>query len=179
MKDEFWCEVEELFHRALERPARDRAAFLAKACHDRPKVKQEVESLLASHEAADDFIEAPAFEVAPDLVGDALGISLTGRTIGIYAVEEEIGRGGMGVVYLARDTRLGRPVALKALAPQYTRDSHRRRRLQREAQAAASLSHPGIATVYALVEEGDELYIVTEYIRGETLRAEIERGPLA
>ena len=82
---------------------------------------------------------------------------------------EEIGRGGMGVVYAAEDERLGRTVALKALTPEYTRDPVRRERLTREARAAAALSHPAIATVFALEEIDGELYIVSELVRGRTL----------
>ena len=84
----------------------------------------------------------------------------------------------MGVVYLADDTRLRRPVAIKALTREFTGDNQRRDRLRREAQAAAALSHPGIATVYALEEFDDNLYIVCEYVPGETLRAEVDNGPL-
>ncbi|MGE5362117.1 MAG: serine/threonine-protein kinase [Bacteroidales bacterium] len=101
------------------------------------------------------------------------------RSIGPYKILEEIGRGGMGVVYLADDTRLGRQVALKALPPSLARDAALRERLRREARAAAKLSHPGIATVHALEEIDDELFIVSEYVRGHNLRIEIERGPLA
>ena len=83
----------------------------------------------------------------------------------------------MGVVYLARDTRLGRAVALKAVSRGGT-DSVGRARLQREARAAASLAHPGIATVYALEEDGDDCYLITEYLQGRTLRDELVDGPL-
>ncbi len=104
--------------------------------------------------------------------------TLTGRTLGPYKVLEEIGRGGMGIVYAAEDTRLGRKVALKALPPDYTRDPVRRERLRREARAAASLTHPSIATVFALEELEGELYIVSELVRGRTLRDELHDGPL-
>jgi tRNA A-37 threonylcarbamoyl transferase component Bud32 len=100
------------------------------------------------------------------------------RTIGPYKLLEELGRGGMGVVYLADDTRLGRQVAVKALPPSLARDPSLRERLRREARAAAMLSHPAIATVHALEEIDDELFIVSEYVRGHSLRLEIERGPL-
>src|SRR5206468_11381135 len=95
-----------------------------------------------------------------------------------YHVIEEIGRGGMGVVYAAEDQRLRRTVALKALTPEYTRDPIRRERLTREARAAAALSHPAIATVFALEEIEGELYIVSELVRGRTLREELHDGPL-
>ncbi len=83
----------------------------------------------------------------------------------------------MGVVYLAEDVRLGRTVALKALAPKFTGDAARRERLRREARAAASLTHPGIATVYALEEFDGQIFIAGEYVPGETLREELARGP--
>ncbi len=106
------------------------------------------------------------------------GGSLDGRLIGPYIVRHEIGRGGMGIVYLADDTRLSRRVALKALPPELGRDRRRRERLRQEARAAAALSHPGIATVYALEEIGDELYLACELVPGPTLRALIESGPV-
>ena len=174
-----WALVNDLFHRALELPADRRAAFLDAACAGRSSLRDEVASLLAAHERANDFIEAPAAEAArlAALVDEA-SPSLVGRTLGHYQVERVIGEGGMGVVYLASDTRLGRAVALKALAPRFTSDEGRRERLRREARAAAQLSHPGIATVYALEEFDDHLYIASEYVAGETLRTELSRGAL-
>lgn len=88
-----------------------------------------------------------------------------------------LGVGGMGVVYLADDTRLGRTVALKAIAPRFAADDTRRERLRREARAAATLTHPNIAIVYALEEIDGHLFIASEYVPGETLREEIGRGP--
>src|SRR5688572_6756353 len=99
-----------------------------------------------------------------------------GTVLGSYTVVREIGRGGMGRVYLASDGRLGRTVALKALPPQLTREPLHRDRLRREARAAAVLTHPGICTVYALEEFDGELYIATEFVEGHTLREEIAEG---
>ncbi|HEY2930922.1 MAG TPA: serine/threonine-protein kinase [Acidobacteriota bacterium] len=104
---------------------------------------------------------------------------MIGQTISHYRVIEKLGEGGAGVVYLAEDMRLGRNVALKALPPHATHDAHLRQRLKQEARAAAQLSHPGIAAVYDIEEAGNDLLIVYEYVQGETLRREIENGPLA
>ena len=127
----------------------------------------------------------PPPEVVPtppeDAAGgdEAGGAGLTaGRRLGPYRIMRKLGEGGMGVVHLAEDTRLGRRVAIKALPPRFIRDERRRRRLRREARAAASLTHPGIATVYALEEFDGALCIVSEYVAGETLRQELAAGPL-
>src|ERR1051326_283054 len=95
-----------------------------------------------------------------------------------YRILEKLGQGGMGVVYLAEDTRLGRRVAIKMLRPEETGDAHRRQRLEQEARAAANLSHPAIATVFALEESTAGTFIVFEYVPGETLRSLVEPGGL-
>jgi serine/threonine protein kinase len=170
-----WSRVNDLFHRTLGEPPERRGAFLAEACAGAPAIQAEVQSLLDAHARASDFIEAPPAEAVAAREDSAL----TGQQIGQYRVLRVLGRGGMGVVYLAEDTRLGRTVALKSVAPRFTADEGRRERLRREARAAASLSHPGIATVYALEEFGAQLYIASEYVPGETLRDELARGPLS
>jgi serine/threonine protein kinase len=172
---EQWAKVNDLFHAALERPAGERRAWLEAVTGSDPEAMREVEALIAAHESEPSFLDAPAVLADPPLPA---GSSLTGRQIGAYAVSREIGRGGMGVVYLAHDTRLGRDVAIKALPRDLPGDERRRERLRREARAAAALAHPNIATIYALEEEGDELYLVSEYVRGNTLREELTRGPL-
>jgi serine/threonine protein kinase len=175
-------EVSELFHRALELAPADRAAFLDVACAGDASLRAELESLLASHETAGTFMEAPPADAVRLIeLADRSGASLVGQTLGQYEIRRVLGAGGMGVVYLAEDTRLGRTVALKAIAPQFAADHGRRERLRREARAAATLSHPNIATVYALEQSGDQLFIAAEYVAGETLREEINRGrqPLA
>jgi hypothetical protein len=172
-----WRQVHDLFHAALERGPAERQSFLDTETAGDPDLRREVETLLRSHSRASGFLDEPAWRVAADLILENTG-SLTGRQLGSYVVGEEIGRGGMGVVYAARDQRLGRSVALKALTPEFTRDRARRERLTREARAAAALSHPAIATVFALEEIDGELYIVSELIDGSTLRAELAAGAL-
>ena len=175
MTPERWKQVNALFHAALER-GEDRQAFIGTATADDAELRREVETLLAAHRSSPDFLETPAWGVAPELMFDDEP-TLTGRTIGPYRVTEEVGRGGMGIVYAAEDTRLGRLVALKALAPESVRDPAGRERLRREARAAAALSHPAIATIHALEEIDGELFIVSELVRGRTLREEIRSGP--
>jgi serine/threonine-protein kinase len=172
---EQWARVNALFHEGLARPAAERVSWLAGQTSD-PDVAREVLALIAAHESDGAFLESPAVAFAETTAAPAAP-PLVGRVIGPYEVEREIGRGGMGVVYLARDTRLGRAVALKAVGRGGT-DSIGRARLQREARAAASLAHPGIATVYALEEDGDDCYLITEYLQGRTLRDELIDGPL-
>jgi len=175
---ERWQRINELFHAALEEEPDARGTFLQVACGDDSELLAEVESLLSSHSLADEFIEVPAYESAADLLQVEDDESLVGQQLGPYKVEKKIGQGGMGVVYLAEDTRLGRTVAIKALPSNLTCDERSRERLRREARAAATVSHPGIATVHSLEEVDDHLYIVYEYVRGRTLREELAEGRL-
>ena len=178
MDPERWRRVGELFHRALEHDAGDRARFLDGACGGDPELRAEIESLLAHHEDGTPRV-APTPPEEPTRAGDDSGDErLDGRRLGPYRVIRKLGEGGMGMVHLAEDSRLGRRVAIKVLPPPFTRDEPRRRRLRREARAAASLAHPGIATVYALEEFDGALCIVSEYVPGETLRQELAGGPL-
>jgi hypothetical protein len=181
---ERWRQINDLFHAVLDERPEARDAFLTSAAAGDAELAREVRSLLQRHESVGDFLEKPAYQVAAKLILDddpnaPPAPALTGRQIGTYRVLEEVGRGGMGIVYAAEDSRLGRTVALKALAPEYTTDPIRRERLTREARAAAALSHPAVATVFALEEIDGELFLISELVRGETLREELRRGPLA
>ena len=178
MTPERWKEVTALFHDALERAPAERESFLAERTGGDEEMRREVESLLQADASSGAFLETPAWGVAPELMFEDGEATLTGRTLGPYKVLEEIGRGGMGIVYAAEDTRLARKVALKALPPDYAADPVRRERLRREARAAASLTHPSIATVFALEELEGGLYIVSELVRGRTLRHELHDGAL-
>jgi Protein kinase domain len=162
-----------VFHEALEQPTEVRRAWLREECGGDTALLREAESLLSTYETAGDFLEKPA-QVDPD----DLDTLLPGTRVGSYEIREEIGRGGMGVVYLADDLRLGRPVALKALPSAVAMQPELRERLRREARAAATISHPCVAIVYALEEHGDQLFMASEYVEGETLRVIIAHGPL-
>jgi serine/threonine-protein kinase len=176
VNSERWRQVNELFHAAMELDVPAREALLRRTAETDPDLVSEVRSLLSRHETRKNFLESPAWAVVPNLILDG-GASLVGKQVGAYTVIEELGRGGMGVVYAARDERLGRMVALKALPPEFTSDRRQRDRLAREARAAAALTHESIATVFALEEIDGELYIASELIDGETLRSELGRGP--
>ncbi len=167
--------VRELFEQALERPEPDVALWLDQAAAGDNAVRNEVLSLLAHHSAAGRFLEVGIDELTTQLFTEAPGLT-PGATVGKYTIVRELGRGGMGRVYLASDAELGRNVALKVLAPHLLSDPRQRERLRREARAAAKLTHPGICTVYALEEIDGSLYISSEFINGRTLREEIESG---
>ncbi len=188
MSDE-WQRVNELFHAAMERPDGERASFVAARAGDDEALRDEVLSLIEASGRAGAFLESSAFAHGtgelrrdrPATVSDDRSsddVLPGGAIVGSYRIERELGRGGMGIVYLAEDTRLGRRVALKALPATYTHDPQRRERLRNEAQAAARLSHPNIATVFALEEIGGELFIASEYVQGRTLREELEAGTI-
>jgi eukaryotic-like serine/threonine-protein kinase len=176
MKAERWKQVNDLFQSTVERAPGERAAFLGEACHGDEGLRREVESLLTSYERAENFIEVPAFEAAPELVTNDSGGALVGKVIGHYRLESLIGVGGMGEVYLARDERLGRKAALKLLPDSLTTDETQLSRFKNEARTASALNHPNILTVYEIGAEGDLQFIVTEFIEGITLRASLASG---
>jgi serine/threonine-protein kinase len=165
MASERFAQLKTLFNRALDVTPERRDAWLLEATTD-ADLRRELERLLHAHDTAGAFLESPP------------PMALPGR-IGPYEIERELGRGGMGIVYLARDGRLNRRVALKALPPLAPGDTAGRDRLQREARAAARLSHPGIATVYALEEIEGDLYLASAFAGERTLRDVLRSGALA
>ena len=178
-----WQKIKELFHAALECEADERRAFLDEACAGDERMRREVESLLAEHEQPYSLIDRPAFEVAAELVAtedfpSEVGQAIVGQAIGPYKVINQIGRGGMGEVYLAQDSRLGRRVALKLLPSRYTTDKDRLRRFKQEARAASALNHPNIITIHEVGQVDHAHFIATEFVEGHTLRSSIEEGAM-
>jgi non-specific serine/threonine protein kinase len=180
MTPERWREVERLFHAACERAPEQRAAFVAASCCGDEGLRREVEELLQAAARTDSFIDRSAVEAAGAWGGEATaGVLRAGQRVGPYEVVARLGAGGMGEVYLARDTRLGRKVALKLLAGALAGQGQALRRFAREARAASALSHPNIVVVHDVGEVEGQPYLVTEYVEGETLRRRLGRGPLA
>jgi eukaryotic-like serine/threonine-protein kinase len=173
MKPERWQELDRLFHSALGRTPAERAAFLDEACGGDESLREEVGALLSAHGEAGSFIERPALELEARSLADDRGESVVGQTIGHYGVISLLGAGGMGEVYRALDTRLGRQIALKILPVEFTRDADRVRRFQQEARAASALNHPNIITIYEIGQLEDRHFMATELIDGETLRRRI------
>src|SRR5262245_52574024 len=175
MNSERWQHIESLFHAALERAPEERLAFLAEACAGDEHLRGEVESLISAHERAGNFLETPAFEVEAELFAGQAAL-VAGQTFGHYRILDLLGEGGMGEVYLAEDTRLGRRVALKLLPSYLEKDERRLRRFEREARAAAALSHPNVCVIHEVDETEDgHRFITMEYIEGETLRQRMGR----
>lgn len=182
MDSERWRRVEVLYHASLKVAAGQRATYLQDACGGDEELRREVESLLAHDESAEDFIEAPAFEVAARLMAqdkahssDADPVQV-GTVISHFRVLERLGHGGMGVVYRAEDIHLGCQVALK-FVPQDSRDPQSLERFKREARAASSLNHPNICHINEIDERG--YFFSMELLEGETLRDRISDTPLA
>jgi serine/threonine protein kinase len=165
-----WSDLETLFHEALAYPPADRAAFLAERCAGRPGLQADVEALLRAHDNAPSALDLPPVTPQPQL--------RSGARLGPYEVVAVLGAGGMGEVYRARDTELGRDVALKILPTIFTNDPERRARFEREAQVLAALNHPHIGAIYGFEHSGAVRALVLELIEGPTLADRISKAPL-
>jgi len=175
-----WRRVEAILDVALDLPPEERSALLDQSCAGDPDLRAKVEALLAADAKAGGFLGVPAGEHAADLLtdGEEDEEDLAGTQVGPYQLLRQIGGGGMGTIYEAGDTRLGRRVAVKVLPPEYNRDRRAKERFLREARAASAVDHPNLCTVHDVGESGGRLYIVLTLYEGETLRERIRRGPL-
>jgi hypothetical protein len=176
MDHEAWQRVRELFEGILDVEPSLRAEWLRSQAAS-AAVKAEVESLIDHHSRAGAFLENPVAERLPDLFEEDDTLE-PGSILGHYKIVREIGRGSMGRVYLADDVNLGRAVALKAIAPHAAGDPSYRERLRREARAAAGMTHPGIGIGHALEDFDGQLFIVSEFVDGRTLRDEMAQQPV-
>ena len=166
---ERWARTERLYHEALARDSDQRASFLADACAGDDALRREVESLLA-HDGGAAFLSTPA---VPTGTGASMRI---GHTLGPYVISSQIGEGGMGEVYRARDSYLGRDVAIKILPRDFTDDLDRLARFEREARLLASLNHPHIGAIYGVEESDGIRALVLELVEGETLADKLAEG---
>jgi serine/threonine protein kinase/Flp pilus assembly protein TadD len=168
--------IETIFHSARELQPSSRSSFLDQACSTDAELRAEIESLLNAHESADGFIAKPAPEIAAEVLANEQAALSVGRMFGHYRLLEPLGRGGMGEVYLAADTKSGRKAALKLLPLRFTGDAERFNRFQQEARTVIALNHPNIVTIYEIGEDDSTHYIVSELIEGETLQQRLARG---
>ena len=172
---ERWTTVKRIHQSALDKAPSERAAFIDESCGGDETLRREVESLLTYAADAESFLERPALDIAPTPPGESHQAMLVGRTISHYQVLSLLGAGGMGEVYLARDPRLDRTVALKILPGEFAADADRMQRFTREAKAASALNHPNVAHIYDVGESDGISFIVMEHVEGETLLTRIRR----
>jgi serine/threonine protein kinase/Tfp pilus assembly protein PilF len=165
--------IDQIFQTAVAAPPENRPALLDRLCADDAELRNEVEALLKADKQASGFFTKVVSKSAAQLIEKDSPQFAANEKISHYRIEREIGRGGMGEVYLAYDTSLNRPVALKLLSKHLTTDIQRVRRFRQEALAASALNHPNIITVYEINEDGDRPFIATEYVNGVTLRTQI------
>jgi eukaryotic-like serine/threonine-protein kinase len=180
-----WKQVDSLLQSVLERAPEERDAFLRHACATDEALEREVRSLLMAQQKVGAFLESPAIEVAARALAheqsadkQETGDFPIGRTISHYRVIGKLGAGGMGVVYEAEDIRLKRRVALKFLPDNLAHDPRALQRFKREANAASSLNHPSICTIYEVEEQDGQPVIVMELLEGESLKERIRKGPV-
>ncbi len=182
MTKEHWEQIEQLWQQALQIEPRHREAFVNNQPDLAEPVRAEVLAMLRQDDNSADFLETPALEdAARQLAHDQLNaptLEIKGQRFGSYEVLSQLGAGGMGTVYLARDLHLNRNVAVKVLLDGFKRDPDRLKRFKREAEMLAKVSHPNVAALFDYDRESSDgpRYLVMEYVAGETLAERLARG---
>jgi eukaryotic-like serine/threonine-protein kinase len=178
MTPERFARISQLYSETAEVAPEARAAYLEQACAGDVDLRREVESLLVEEDMVGDFMAAPALKDAAALVTRETPGTLIGRQLGHYELLSFIGAGGMGEVYAARDTRIGRKVAVKLMPAAVARDADRLRRFEQEVRAIGMLNHPNILTIHDVGTHEGAPYLVSELLEGETLRERLQSGAL-
>ena len=179
---ERWHQIETMFHAALELPPQAREAYLKEACKTDDSLRQELDSLLAAYEQPGDPLKLPALLDGLRVLaasGESPPALEKGDRVDRYEILGDLGAGGMGEVYLARDPGLGRKVAIKVLPDAFAADKQSAERLLAEGRAASTLNHPNILTVHDIGETCGRPYLVTEFVQGTTLRERLRNGPIS
>jgi serine/threonine protein kinase len=176
MNPERWQKVKALFDAVVELAPSEREKFLVKSCGTDEELRREVEKLIASSDGAESFMESPAATEVASLIIEPKNLA-AGTSFGHYEIVKQIGAGGMGEVYLARDTKLERSVAVKILNEKFAAHESNLQRFIQEAKAASALNHPNILVIHEIGESEKSNYIVSEFIEGETLRDNFKKSP--
>ncbi|MCA1628186.1 MAG: serine/threonine protein kinase, partial [Acidobacteria bacterium] len=167
-------QIEAIYHAALDIPTAGREAFCKDVCGADENLRREVESLLSFENAFDSFIDTPPDSLAAEMFAEQENrTSLVDEEISHYKIKKLLGKGGMGEVYLAEDTKLDRRVALKILPREFSQNAVRMRRFVREAKSASGLNHPNIAHIYEIGEAENVNFIAMEFVEGISLREKI------
>ena len=179
MKNDGWEKAKKIFADVRKLAPEKRLQYLNQVCADDAEMRREVESLLASFDEAESFMESPAVGEVADVIESSAKKIEKGVCFKHYEIIEQIGEGGMGEVYLAKDTSLNRKVALKLLAAHILEDKERVSRFHQEAFATSALNHPNIVTIYKIGEWDGRDFIATEFIDGMTLRSLLRKKKLS
>ena len=179
MTPDFYRRINELVDRALEQPSAGRASFLAESCAGDPELLAKVNALVAAHESGGEFLAEPVLDrIVREIASQWQQAVEPGTVIGRYELIRALGGGGHGEVWLARDSQLGREIALKLLHPAFGDQTDHVTRLYQEARAASRLNHPNIVTIHEIGEAGGTHFIAQEFVAGETLRTAISQKRL-
>ena len=176
MNPERWQKVKGLFDAVVGLALEDREKILAKSCGADVELRRDVEKLLASSDEAESFMESPAAKEVVSQIIEPKNLA-AGVIFGHYEIVKQIGAGGMGEVYLAKDTKLDRKVAVKILNEKFAAHESNLQRFVQEAKAASALNHPNILVIHEIGKSENSNYIVSEYIEGETLRDNFKQSP--
>ena len=181
MTTDRWRRLEEIFNAAMRLNPERRKAFLDQECADDPDLREEVEVLIRSSPKAGAFLESAVGQAARGFLDESERLvtdAMISKTVAHYRILEKIGEGGMGEVWKAKDTKLGREVAIKTLPEEFAKDADRLARFEREAKLLALLNHPNVASIYGLEESEGTRFLVLELVEGETLADRLKRGAI-